>query len=66
MSNQILPNVVLNLNSEQYDNLKAVIKLEEQIAQFTTRLEMLKKQYSEALTKIQPVLSTPIIPPTII
>ena len=62
MSNQILPNVAVNLSSEQYDNLKVVIKLEEQIAQFSTRLEMLKKQYSEALNKLT---IPPIIPPTI-
>ena len=65
MSAQFSPQLAANLSTEQYANFKNVIKLEEQIAQFTTRLEMLKKQYTEALTKIQPVLITPIIPPTI-
>ena len=60
MSAQFSPQVAANLSTEQYTNFKNVIKLEEQIVQFTTRLEMLKKQYSEALTKIQPVFITPI------
>ena len=66
MSVQNSPQLAANLSSEQYNNLKNVIKIEEQITQYNVRLEVLKKQYSEAISKIQPVLVSSIVPPSLI